>query len=111
MKGEKSGGPCVCPSCAAKHRVYLPRYPGLIKDDTILSKLFSLTDIMCKDGSVVPGGEWSSVDQMTDTPSLGAATRDMSWFVGFCHSLFPHVQVISNFPYPQKLSLKDPIKP
>ena len=30
---------------------------------------------------------------------------------GICHSLFPHVQVISNFPYPGKLSLKDPIKP
>ena len=92
-------------------RVYLFRYLGLIKDDTILSKLFFYTYITCKDGSVVLGGEWPSVDWMTDTPSLGAATRDMSWFVGFCHSLFPCVQVISNFPYPGKLSLKDPIKP
>ena len=92
-------------------RVYLFRYLGLIKDDTILSKLFFYTDITCKDGSVVPGGKWPSVDLMTDTPSLGAATRDMSWLVGFHHSLFPRVQVISDFPYPGKLSFKDPIKP
>ena len=48
-------------------------------------------DITCKDGSVVPGGEGPSMDWMTDTPSLGAAMKDMSWFVGFCHSLFPGV--------------------
>ena len=47
---------------------------------------------------------------MTDTPLLGAATRDMSWFVGFCCALFPHVSAISNFPYPRKMSLNDPIK-
>ena len=69
-------------------RVYLFKYLGLIKDDTILSKLFFYTDIMCKDGSIVPGGEWPSVDWMTDTPSLGAATRGMSWFMVFCHSCF-----------------------
>ena len=92
-------------------RVYFFRYLGLIKDDTILLKLFFYTDITCKDGSVVPGGKWPSMDWMTDTPSLGAATRDMSWFVGFHHSLFPHVQAISDFPCPGKLSLKDPIKP
>ena len=92
-------------------RVCLFRYLGLIKDDAILSKLFFYTDIMCKDGSVVPGGKWLSVDWMIDTPSLGAATRDMSWFVVFNHSLFPHVQAISNFPYLGKLSLKDPNKP
>ena len=66
---------------------------------------------MCKDGSAVPGGESPSMDWMTDTPSLGAATRDMSWFVGFHHFLFPHVRAISDFPFPGKLSLKDPIKP
>ena len=71
-------------------RVYLFRYLGLIKDDAILSKLFC-TDITCRDGSVVPGGEWPSVDWMIDTPSLGAATRDMSWFVGFRCSLFTRV--------------------
>ena len=92
-------------------KVYLFKYLGLIKDDTILSKLFFYPNIMCKDGSVVPGGECPSMDWMTDTPSLGAATRDMSWFMGFYCSLFPHVPVISNFPYPGKLSLKDPIKP
>ena len=69
-------------------RVYLFRYLGLIKDDVILLKLFFYTDMTCKDGSVVPGGKWPSMDWMIDTPSLGAATRDMSWFVGFCHSCF-----------------------
>ena len=92
-------------------RIYLFKYLGLIKDNTILSKLFFYTDIMCKDGSVVPGGEWPSMDWMTDTPSLGATTRDMSWFMGFCHSLFSCVRAISDFQYPRKLSLKDPIKP
>ena len=57
----------------------------------VLSTLFFHTDIMCKDGLVIPGGEWPSVDRMTDTISLGAATRDMSWFVRFCHALFPRV--------------------
>ena len=71
-------------------RVYLFRYLGLIGDDTVLSALFFHTDVMCKDGLVIPGGEWPSVNWMTDTPLLGAATRDMSWFVGFCHALFPH---------------------
>ena len=65
---------------------------------------------MCKDGPVTPGGEWPSVDWMTDTPSLGAATRDMSWFVEFCHALFPRVRAISNFPSPRKMILNDPIK-
>ena len=37
----------------------------------VLSTLFFHTDIMCKDGSVIPGGEWPSVDWMTDTPLLG----------------------------------------
>ena len=92
-------------------RVYLFRYLGLTKDDAILSKLLFYTDITCKDGSVVPGGQWPSMDWMIDTPSLGAATRDMSWLVEFHHSLFPRVQAISNFPYLGKLSLKDPIKP
>ena len=92
-------------------RVYLFRYLGLIKDDAILSKLFFYTDMMFRDGSVVPEGEWPSVDWMIDTPSLRAATRDMSWLVGFCCSLFPQLQVISDFLYPGKLSLKDPIKP
>ena len=68
------------------------------------------TDVMCKDGSVIPGGEWPSVDWMTDTPSLGAATRDMSWFVGFCCALFPHVQATSDLQYPRKMFLNDSIK-
>ena len=72
-------------------RVYLFRYLDLIGDDTVLSTIFFHTDIMCKDGSVILGGEWPSVDWMTDTPSLGAATRDMSWFVEFRHALFPRV--------------------
>ena len=57
----------------------------------VLSTLFFHTDIMCKDSLVTPGGEWPSVDWLADTPSLDAATRDMSWFVGFCHAFFPCV--------------------
>ena len=76
----------------------------------VLSTLFFHNDIMCKDSLVIPGGEWPSMDWMTDTPSLGAATRDMSWFVGFHHALFPRVQAISNFPYPGKMFLNNPIK-
>ena len=56
-----------------------------------LSTLFFHTDITCKDSSVIPGDEWPSVDWMTDTPLLGAATRDMSWFIGFHCALFPCV--------------------
>ena len=76
----------------------------------VLLTLFFHADIMCKDGSVIPGGEWPSVYWMTDTPSLGAATRDMSWFVGFCHALFPRVRTIFDFLYPRKMFLNDLIK-
>ena len=108
--GSRDGPICLDPTvlateqkqkCQADHvsiqvvqrsiRVYLFRYLGLIGDDMVLSTLFFHTDVMCKDGLVVPGGEWPSVDWMTDAPSLGAATRDMSWFVGFCCTLFPRV--------------------
>ena len=58
-------------------RVYLFTYLGLIKDDTILSKLFFHTNVACIDGSVIPGGKWPSVDWMTDTPLLRAGTRDI----------------------------------
>ena len=51
-------------------RAYLFRYLGLIKDDAILLKLFFYTDITCRDGSVVPGGKWPSVDWIIDTSSL-----------------------------------------
>ena len=57
----------------------------------VLLTLFFHTDVMCKNSSVIPGGEWPSVDWMTDTPLLGVATSDISWFVGFCHTLFPHI--------------------
>ena len=36
-------------------REYLFTYLGLMKDNTILSKLFFHTDVTCKDGSVIPG--------------------------------------------------------
>ena len=76
-------------------RAYLFRHLGLIKDNTILLKLFFYTNIMCKDGSVVPGGKWPSVDCITDTPSLGTATKTCP---GSWDSIIPCFLMFKQYP-------------
>ena len=44
---------------------------------------------------------------MADTSLQGAALRDVSWFMGFRHSLFPRVHPIRDFPYPGLLQLHE----
>ena len=83
-------------------RVYLFRYLGLIKDVTILSKLFFYTNITCRDGSVVPGGKW---------PITWSSHQRHVLVSGIL--LFPVSLGLSNiqFSISWEVVLKDPIKP
>ena len=71
-------------------RVHLLTFSDLTGQNE-LSKIFFPMTVTCLDGLIARGDEFLSCECMADTSLQGAALRDMSWFVGFQHSLFPRV--------------------
>ena len=65
-----------------------------------MSDIFFHMDVTLIDDLILQGGEQSSVPWHPDTPVTGAATRDLSWLIAVCCSIFPRVHAIKNFLYP-----------
>ena len=55
-----------------------------------MSDIFFHTDVALVDGSTLQGGEWPSVPWYLDTPEMGAALQDPSWFIEIHRGLFPN---------------------
>ena len=91
-------------------RVVLMDAFGLLKEGQNKSDIFFNTDVTLVDGTILQGGEWPSVPWYPHTPTTGAPTRDLSWFIKIRRSLSPRVWAIEDFPYPGQLHLVNPFK-